>query len=265
MNEPDYAALRDASPLFLIGVPRSGTTILANLINSHSRILMTHETSVFLQLHEIITKNPLGGSAGHLFGKTYKELWSQHVLEHTKLLIESFYCKIAKQQSRGPLSFWGEKHPHFERCLPWLESLYPNSIYIYIVRDPRDTICSIATMNKWSIFDSAKEWHRISSIYEDFVQSIPSERLELLKYENLVYDYELAICELLECLGLELDDSSRSYIAEYKSKSSHLPGSTQNIDFAISSVARWQREMTFDEQNFVHSICKPLILKYGYD
>ena len=178
MFKSKRSTLSGAQPLFLIGLPRSGTTILANLLNAHSNILMTHETSVFLQLSEIVEKNPLGRSAGFLFGQAYNELWASHIQENSKYLIESYYCKIAEKQNRVTLRYWGDKHPHFDRCLPWLQELYPDATYIYAIRDPRDTVCSIATMNNSSIFESIKEWNRIVNTYEVFVDSMSSDHLK---------------------------------------------------------------------------------------
>jgi hypothetical protein len=64
------ALLAGAEPLFLVGAARSGTTILAKILNSHPKILMTDETAVFLALSGLIEKSREGVSAGLWYGKT---------------------------------------------------------------------------------------------------------------------------------------------------------------------------------------------------
>ncbi len=257
-------ALDGARQLFLIGAPRSGTTILANLLNAHRGVLLTHETAAFLQLDEMMKKSRLGSGGGVLSGKTYHDLWADHLREQAMSLIESFYGKIAQRENRGRLSYWGEKHPHLDRALPLLEALYPDSTYIYAVRDPRDTACSIAQMNSIAVNRALDMVCRFAGRYEAFVASIAAERVTVVRYEDLVGDYESVIGDVLKALGLTPDRSARAYLEKHKHRSSHSPDVRQRIDHAITSVARWRRDMTAAEQSYALTQCKALMLKYGY-
>ena len=262
--KPERTVLDGAQPLFLIGAPRSGTTILANLLNAHREVLLTHETAVFLQLDEMIKKSRIGGGAGILFGKTYNDLWATHLREQARDLIETFYARIAMQEKKRRLKYWGEKHPHLERCLPWLEELYPNATYIHAIRDPRDTACSIAQMNGIAINDALNRWTRFAEAYEAFVGSITPDRINVVKYEDLVLDYETVVCDALAALGLVMDDSARTYLAKHKNKPSHNPAPGLRIDYWENSVSRWRNEMTSAEQSYALTTCRPFLLKYGY-
>ena len=112
------APLARATPLFLIGAPRSGTTILARLLNAHGQILLTNESAVFLQLNAIVAKSREGVRSGILFGKAYHELWAAHLRSQVKALVEPFYGRIARQEGKEQPKYWGEKHPHLKDCLP---------------------------------------------------------------------------------------------------------------------------------------------------
>ena len=68
-NTSGREILAVAKPLFLIGAPRSGTTMLTRILNSHARILLTNETAVLLQLADIIGKSRIGRKAGMIYGK----------------------------------------------------------------------------------------------------------------------------------------------------------------------------------------------------
>ena len=199
-----------------------------------------------------------------LFGKTYHELWASHLKDNAKDLIESFYARIAEQQNRGQLSYWGEKHPHLESCLPWIQEMYPDAAYVYAIRDPRDTACSIAKMNGIAVSTALDKWTRFAGIYEAFVKSAEPNRVKTVRYEHLVFDYESVISDALAFLGLDMDDHARAYLAEHKNKSSHNPASLRQLDYSQNSVGRWQRDMTGEEQAYALTKSEVFMRRHGY-
>ena len=110
-RHPERNTIAQATPLFPIGIPRSGTTFLAKALNSHPEVLMTNETAVFILLNETIKNSRIGIKAGILYGKQYHNLWAEHLSENAKELIESFYAKICRENNIGRLKYWGDKHP----------------------------------------------------------------------------------------------------------------------------------------------------------
>ena len=166
----EQARLAGARPLFLIGAPRSGTTILSNLLNAHAEVLLTNETAVFLQLNAVIEKRGLCALAGIPFGRAYRELWAENLRERSKRLIESYYERIAAHERRESIKYWGEKHPHLHTCLHYVSELYPDAFYIYAVRDPRDVACSIAQMNGVAVGRAVDSCSRFIDVYEPFAR-----------------------------------------------------------------------------------------------
>ena len=256
--------LPNAKPLFLIGAPRSGTTILTRLLNAHSEILLTNETAVFLQLNDIIRKSDVGVRSGILFGKTYHRLWASHLRNHAKQLIETFYEDISKKENKTTIRYWGEKHPHLSVCLPFVSELYPEATYVYAVRDPRDVACSIAEMNGVPVRKAVDSWQRFADTYENFVQSLPTENIKVVKYEHLVSDYASVLSDLLNALGLSMDDASRRYLDRNKNKDSHRPSMLRTFDFSKKSVGRWSRDISREDHDYVRSKCSNFLGKYGY-
>ena len=212
----------------------------------------------------MIKKSRIGIGAGILFGKAYHNLWASHLHEQAKRLIEIFYEQIAVQEDKTTVKYWGEKHPHLSVCLPFVSELYPDATYVYAVRDPMDVACSIAQMNGVVIRKAIDSWKRFADTYEIFIESLPPERLKVIKYEDLVLDYESVLSELLNELGLDLDNASRQYLAKHKNKDSHNPGTKQTFDFYTKSVGRWTRDMTNEEQTYGRLKCSDFVTKYGY-
>lgn len=258
--------LESAAPLFLIGAPRSGTTILSKLMNSHPKIVLTNETAVFLQLHEMIEKSRIGVRSGILYGKAYHRDWAALLEERAPSLIEEFYERVAVLEGKTELAFWGEKHPHLNNCLPLLATLYPEARYIYAIRDPRDSACSIAEMNGVPVRKALDTWSRFTQGYEKFVAELPAGGYSLVRYEDMVQDYQGTLTRLLAELGLQLDEQVLNFLEQNKNRDSHQGGinTSKQIDFLDKSYMRWKRDMNEEDRAYAQQICGEPMRKYGY-
>ena len=270
MSSPDSTTasmpttLSKATPLFLVGPPCSGTAALARVLNVHSEILLTDETEVFLQLDALIEKSRVGVRAGILFGKAYHRLWADHLRENAKELIEIFYERIAVREGKTTIRYWGEQHPHLIDCLPFVSDLYPEATWVYVVRDPRDAVRSIARTDGVPIPEAIDAWKRSANSCETFIQSLPAERLEVVKYEALVLDFESVLADLLSTLGLGVDGALRQYLANHRNQDTRKSNDCPTPGLPAKSAGRSANDMANDERIQVYSSCRELITKYGY-
>lgn len=262
----EQARLAGARPLFLIGAPRSGTTILSKLLNAHTEILLTNETAVFLQLYAVIEKSWLCTRAGIPFGRAYPDLWAESLRERAKRLIESYYERIALHENRESIKYWGEKHPHLHTCLHYISELYPNATYVYAVRDPRDVACSMAQMNGVAVSRAVENCLRFINTYERFIASLTPGRVHVVRYEDLVVNYESVLSDTLKMLGLDLDDESKEYLRKHANRDAHAPNwhPSGDIDFSRWSVERWKRDMSKDEQSLASTKFNGFMVQHGY-
>ena len=269
--------LTDAKPLFLIGVPRSGTTMLTRILNSHSRILLTNETAVLLQLADTIEKSRIGRKAGMIYGKNSGDIWADVLTESTRELLMRFYVKLALKGQKENLKYWGEKHPHFNRCIKFLAEQYPDATYVYLIRDPRDSSCSIAEMNDKPVEAGMQVCKRISESYERFVHEVSSKNHVItIIYEYFINNYVKEAEKLFEKLGLDFDDSSRKYVENYQNVDAHtsssfvfkgaalLKKSSRTRNFSESSIDRWRRDMDAEQQKNANKLFGSFLKKYDY-
>ena len=272
-KEAPVHLIRQAVPLFPIGAARSGTTIVARILDAHPEILMTNETTVFLQLSHIIEKSRDGIKSGVIYGKEYHELWADHLLEYAKDLIEEYYAKIAAQRNAQQLKYWGDKHPHHSSCLSFIDNLYPEARYIYILRDPRDVACSIAKMNSGSFVQALSAWKSFTIKYERFIEKLDPGRIYYLRYEELVGDYTKGCRQLLTWLGLDFPVQVEKFLTQYKNIDAHAfqSGLTQwqtlrlhHEKFKDKSVGRWKRETSRQDQEEAIREVGDYLEKYGY-
>lgn len=286
-----------ATPLFLLGSPRSGTTILTRILNAHPKVLLTDETSVILQLSDIVSKSKLGRKSGIVFGRSYSTLWSEHLSSKARYLIETYYERIRELENKSDVLFWGDKHPHHstKNCLNFIDSLFPESCFIYIVRDPRDVALSISKMNKVAFKDALTTWKKFADQYESYFEKKAKGEYFLSIYEELAGNYQEKTKGILTWLGIPYVDEVDRFINEFKGVDVHKVSKKQwnddigldtsdpgnkikstikklvgtkvktDIDFSNSSVQKWKRELSRQEKKYAAKFAKNYLEKYGYE
>jgi len=264
---PGLKLIHKAKPLFLVGAPRSGTTLLNGILNSHPDILLTNETAVFLQLNEMISKSYKGVQSGILYGKQEHELWAEYLESRAREMIQDYYGKIATKEGRSKLFYWGEKHPHLFLCLDWIQKHFPEAIYIYIVRDPRDSACSISAMNKVSHRKSLTNIFNFTRKYENFATQLPENRLINVRYEDMVGDYSGVTQKILDKLCLPRTPEVDRFIEKYKDVDSHKIRAFRLIrrNFKDISLGRWKKEMNQEDALFADQELGSYLEKYDYE
>lgn len=267
-------ALAGAEPLFLIGCPRSGTTLFCRILNAHASILMMNETATFLQLARSVSRGKKGSPAGLIYGKQHHELFADFIDDRAKDLLEDYFAQLAEVEGKEGLKFWGEKHPHFSECLPFLQRHWPQAKYIYMVRDPRDSACSIAKMTNKPLEQGLEIWDKMARKYEPFYEALPEDRKVKLRYEDLVADYEGETSRVLQAFGLDLDQGILDYLKEFRDVDAHRigPGALKGLkrfvkgktDFQSKAVGRWEGEFGAAERKKAEKLCGDIMRKYGY-
>lgn len=262
-----------ARPLFLLGAPRSGTTLLCRILDAHPRVLMTNENAVFLQLAEAVEKSRGGSKNGVAYGKQNHEQWAEFLDTRAPALIEEYYGTLAAAAGKTGLAYWGEKHPHFVSCLDWLGAHWPEARYVYLVRDPRDSACSIGEMTGRGAARGLETWRNFTRTTEKFLAGVPAERKAFLKYEDLVADYHAAAARLLAALGLSADPAVRGHIERFRDVDAHrlspgvlngLKRAVEKRDYAATAVGRHARDMSAADLALADEMVGEWLDRYGY-
>ena len=214
------------APIFIVGPPRSGTSLISAIIGSHSRIACGPETDVFraipistakriasdsdwkvkavTELDKI--KYPDGLSIAHHFGLTAADI--QCHLNGKNSSASAIYGAIpeAFALAQGKTR-WAEKTPRHLFYLDLIRELYPDAKIIRIMRDPRDSIPSVIK-NIGLSTSLIGEFYRWMSV---FMMSHPFFENDLnsitIRYEDLVQDPDKKVREICEFLGEEFEPS----------------------------------------------------------
>jgi hypothetical protein len=178
-------------PIFVVGCPRSGTTLLRQILDSHSSISCGPETRFLWGMRGIEERNwqTLAG-----FGMSLEE-WHAQV----RALFEALHLRYAQTQGK---TRWAEKSPDYALMLDYVDALYPESQIVHIVRDPRDVIDSwMHFYGTRSVHQAARNWVRYVRAAHDFARSQLEHRAIEIRYEDLARDPEQTLRKLFAWLG----------------------------------------------------------------
>ncbi len=202
---------RKFSPIFVIGVPRSGTMLLRILLDSHSEIAGAPETSWLaggygrLSLREFIDYLCNGeiGPVKNLTGVTPVVIKSAG-REFLKIILKQY---ISKRQRK----YLVLKTPDDIGYLEFILELFPDSKYIHIYRDGRDVACStFAQKNKYfgddvrkeygelTILNSLRRWHEWEIKLRKLLDQGDSKYINV-GYEQLVNEPTKVLKQMRVC------------------------------------------------------------------
>jgi protein-tyrosine sulfotransferase len=127
---------RGETPFFIVGVHRSGTTLLRLIVDSHSRIACPPESFFLLPLAQVLRdEKALEGFKAMGFAE-------DHVRERLRECASYFFEMYATTHGKVR---WADKTPSYIDCLDFIEALYgPNCRYVLIFRHGLDAACSVA-------------------------------------------------------------------------------------------------------------------------
>lgn len=271
-------------PIFIVGAPRSGTTLLAAIISSHKNISAGQETQFFSKLSFDDLKNAVsdpswpafavklissltlsGDRVIELYGLSESDLHS-YLITHTpsmQSMLESLTSAYAKRSSKPR---WAEKTPNHLLHLSLIRELYPASPIIRIVRDPRDSSISIAKL-PWASNSLVSNCYLWMDWFDKSREFFEKDKISLtIKYEDLVLSTSETVMNLCEFIGEEFDESMLSH---HKDKKGVVSANEPWKDMVTKEVSNdrlqiWEKELPVDMRRASSLICYRAIDYFGY-
>lgn len=272
------------APIFIVGPPRSGTSLLSAIIGSHSRIACGPETDLFnaLPLEEISTQKlgenwpkraieqleaityPDGNSLSHHFGLTIEQLEGH--LSAQRFSAQSIYAAIpacfaaAQEKPR-----WAEKTPRHLLYVQSIRELFPDAKIIRIVRDPRDSVPSVIK-NIGLSTSLIGEFYRWAAIYEESNPFFLRDRNCItVKYEDLVLDAEKEISRICGFLGEEFErEMLKRKAADNVRVASEVWKRDIDKKITAENIFGWKKRLDPDIARAASLICCEALEQLGY-
>jgi len=270
-------------PVFVVGVDRSGTTLLSLIISSHPLIAIPYESHFIVAMAEKYGTDtaPLSASKqqdllADIINQPYVKDWDYQInAENIELtpgdnvsnIIEKVYKDYARQAGKV---IWGDKSPDNTPHIDSLNKLYPGAKYIHIIRDGRDVADSIKGQH-WggsSLPVTLRHWDRTVTLADKMLGMLAHRQVHSLRFEDLVSSPEESIKAITSFLGVSyfpgmLTDYSSS--AE-KKVGDRISGHHAHLKEALSlsQAFKWQHKMSPVDQSIAHEIAGETLKKYGY-
>jgi protein-tyrosine sulfotransferase len=167
-------------PIFVLGVPRSGTTLLRLMLDSHPAIacgpetpwLCGHQPRSVMELWRLMTEESQGYCAS--FGMP-REIVTESARAFVSRLMDAY------ASGRGKIR-WAEKTPDNALHVDFLLELYPDARFIYIVRDGLDVAASTSRAQESS--KGVSDWHKRKIVLTQRAVTINNPLTAVLRWKH---------------------------------------------------------------------------------
>jgi hypothetical protein len=279
---------QDNPYVFVVGCPRSGTTLLQRMMDNHPDLTVANDTHFIMRA----AKKELRKSSDPLMSKALvNKVLNYHRFKRMGLSTEEVvqtasgadrYSEFVRNlyNLRGvaqgkPLS--GEKTPDFCRKMPALHALAPGARFIHIIRDGRNT--ALSTMNwagqnkgpgRWTHWNEdglsccALWWRWQSGIGIRDGWQLPEGQYHEIKYEDLVSDSTTALSSMANFLQIPDSDRMARYF-EGKTKANPKLSPKSAWLPPTKGLRNWCEEMTQPDVAVFEAIAGKLLVELGYE
>ncbi|MCZ7535462.1 MAG: sulfotransferase [Acidimicrobiia bacterium] len=268
---------------FFVGCGRSGTTLVRAIFDAHPLLAVpdesyfpyafalrrrTYEVGGIVDVARFCADLAEDGSFAR-WGVPIEEIAEalrEHPPEVLSDALRSVFATYARAQGKPR---YADKTPVFVRHMPALAGLFPESVFVHVVRDGRDVALSrIAT--DWSterVDSEALIWSSAVTTGRRSGARLGSRRYRELRYEALVDDPEAAVRDICEFIYLDFDPSMLAHHERASDLVAALPHPHQhgNVLRAPARTRDWRTEMTGDDLAVFEAIAGPALTEMGYE
>ena len=202
------AGNKENSPIFILGMPRSGTTLVEQIISSHPQVFGADEVEI---MNDVISKY-FGTKNSNLFFAKKNNLIRKSLLE-----MGNFYIKKMKELS-GNLDRYTDKYPANFFSIGLIKLIFPKAKVINCHRTPEDNCLSIYKNHFTSLkikyaynLDEIVDYYNLYTDLMNHWKKVLPNFVYNISYENLVSNTRSEIKNILKFCDLEWHDSCLSF------------------------------------------------------
>lgn len=291
----DYSSALPAP--FIIGFPRSGTTLLRLMLDAHPELAIppeTHLCQVFGKPYAtgVLTPEIRIDLLGTLVSSAR---WADlHIERHSlesaiegipdgQPVGEAIACLWNTYAAKFGKTRWGDKSPSHMMCVTAIAHALPQARFIHIVRDPRDVVCSMREV--WfaqgrTVSAIAQDWvNRLTMFQVDALQ-FPA-RLMVLRYEDLVTQPAEWVRQICNFINLSFDAKQLDFferapermseLSELRTAAGTTSAAARRSIHALTArettgerIGRWRKDLSSDDVKAIEEIVSPTARVFRY-
>jgi tetratricopeptide (TPR) repeat protein len=225
-------------PVFILGMPRSGTTLVDQIVSSHPMVHGAGELNDFLHIEQQLPKR-LETT------QSYPECIHQLDKEDMDEIAHNYLEHLRMNCDTSDVKYIIDKLPGNFLCIGLIKILFPNARIIHCKRNPLDTCISIYCIYFSGSHEYAYDLKELGKYYLEYQRlmdhwmNIFSPQIFEVQYEDIIADQEKVSRDLINYLGLEWDEKCLEF---YKNKRPVQTASNLQIrkPIYVNSVNRWK-------------------------
>jgi tetratricopeptide (TPR) repeat protein len=198
-------------PVFIVGMPRSGTTLTEQIISSHPLAFGAGELPKVPEMVGQVTREV--NEAGFKVGFPG---WTQVVEDGTYAQLAQAYLDYIAELNADALRVT-DKMPHNFMNVGLIATMFPNAAIIHVQRDPVDNCLSCFQQNfamphtySTTLADLGHHYREYRRLMAHW-RAVLGDRMYEVRYEDLVADQERVSRKLIDFVGLEWDDACLAF------------------------------------------------------
>lgn len=259
---PDTPALpgRPKVHAFLMSFPRSGTTLMENVIGAHSDVGISEEKEGFAASLRDFLQLPDG--IKHLCKADARTLQQYRA---------SYWSELEAAGADVSRRVFLDKNPLNTVKLPLIARLFPEARILFAVRDPRDVVLSCfrrrfamnPSMYEFTGLERAAKFYATVMSFMMAVRPAFDLNLKYVRYEDFVAEFEPNAFEVCKFLDIPWTDDVRNFAAKAQARAIATPSSTQvGRGIYQDGAGQWR----FYQRHLapVMPILQPWIERFGY-
>lgn len=243
----------------MLGFPRSGTTLLENVLQSHPQVETIEEAPAFTAV-KAMAMRVLDGEME----------WTESVAMKAR---EIYYRELERRVRKKHAEVFVDKLPILSSQAGFIKRLFPKKRHVFSVRDPRDVVVSCFKQNfgRNIAMDNLVTFEKSCELY-DFTMSqwfssfnLDDPQVCYVRYDNLVLDFENEVRRVLEFLGVPWHESVADFARTAGIRAARTPSYQkvrQGLNIGVQSS--WRNY----EFLFKKAEARPLdkwVRHFGYD
>lgn len=258
-NEPTV----ESSPVFIVGYPRSGTTMLEQMLDAHPDFVSMDERAILQRCVEHVER----------CGLTYPDDLSRLSPQQVEDLRSIYWSEVSKVVTVAKKQRLVDKNPLNMLRLPMIIRLFPNARIILALRHPCDVVLSNYMQNfrspAFMVLCSSLE--RLARSYVSSMrfwlhhEALLAPHVLHLRYEETVTDFPTQVKKIANYLNMEDSHHLGDFAAHAVKKGYISTPSYAQVTEGVNtrSISRWHRYRTYFES--VLPILEPIAVHWGYN
>ncbi|MFB6257751.1 MAG: sulfotransferase [Flavobacteriales bacterium] len=272
---------------FLLSSGRSGSTLLRRMLCMHpsieippeSGIAIPEAASTFIRNRKRSWEELADRTIDVFFSKEALDAWDldpSRVKEAVKALpegsrnfqgiLDTVYKNYAEPAGSESVEIYGDKTPILFLWMKWLKLLYPNALYVFVIRDGRDVVNSMVHRRGLGLTEACDRWLLAMKMMERYKKD---EELNacFISYERMVKEPQQTLSGLFDRLGVE-DRSEEPRFFEgisYELGDTVLPHHTKakrKVD--ARNIGLWKKELGKEDRRIMGEKLDATLKKWGY-